>query len=78
MRSNTSVAGVRTSHSILNFRNLVEVFGIGQTEGAHAECMSRFLEVAFEIFSVTNQCQSSRLATQASYEGRLPPHIHMV
>jgi len=54
MRSNTSCSGVRTSHSILNFRNLVEVLGIGQAEGAHTECMSRFLEVPFEIFPVTN------------------------
>jgi hypothetical protein len=50
--SNTSCSGVRTSHSILNFRNFVEVLGIGQAEGAHTECMSRFLEVPFEIFPV--------------------------
>ena len=50
----TNIVEVRTSHSILNFRNLVEVLGVGQAEGAHAKCMSRFLEVPFEIFPVIN------------------------
>jgi hypothetical protein len=70
------VVGVRTSHSILNFRNLVEVLGIGQAEGSHTECMSRFLEVPFEIFPVTNVSIVSPHKHQM--KDRLPPHIHMV
>ena len=53
-------SGIRTGHSILNLRNLVEVLGVGQAEGAHTKSMSRFLEVPLEIFPVRDLCQSSR------------------
>ena len=53
MGQRANAAGARTSHSVLDLGDLVEVFCVGQAKCAHTERVPRFLEMPLKIFPTT-------------------------